>query len=328
MSFSGFYFFQTEYTGPDRRSNVQDFTAAGFKKFYDMHSAFVDADCKDALEPWMCQQANYSSPYIQTPIFVAQALTDGSVMPNHGGVQDQPTSWGPEMSAYAQEWHDNMTRGLNNFLTGPGPRGLFAPSCYDHCGIRIGAPRIQGIDVMDAMHTWLARVLNGSAEEGQVMDDCKGLMCNPTCPNPEPTICCPPSCTTELPYIDHIYDGSIDGKIGKNTATALQQFLHAEGFKPDMDGKWDYGKSGSPTTMALQEFLNSATSYNLTVDGQLGHDSTCALQTYLQDMGFTPGVYSSTVFTPDEVDGDFGTHTRKGLQSFLRSLPVCPSLMV
>lgn len=183
IALSGFYFFQNAYTGPGAEP-FTDFSAAAFKRMYTIHGAFVDAGCKAELAPqgleWTCQQANYSHPYIQSPMFAVHDQTDAVVMVNHAGVDANPHHWGAAMRSYVDEWRSNMTLGLHAFLQGSGVRAVFSPACFEHCGVRAGSPVIGGMDVVTAVDAWLLSVTLGRNSSMWLSDNC-GLLCNPTC---------------------------------------------------------------------------------------------------------------------------------------------------
>jgi dienelactone hydrolase len=165
------------------------------------------------------------------------------------------------------------------------------------------------------MDEWIAKFL--ACHVGTMQDACDKVYAN------SPAIChgkeafAKNGCTvcgvasTPLCTSGYVYDDPIDGKMGSKTATALQDFLWAQGLTPDGDGKWDFDKSDSPTTKALQEFFNCK-GYGLDVDGQLGEKSTRALQSYLNANGESVSE-----------DGKFGDETKKALQQFLKARPVC-----
>lgn len=188
-AFSGFYFFQSPFTGPGAQP-VQDFGAAGFERYFGMHKAYVDQSCEAALAPrgaaWMCQQANYSQPYVTTPIFISEDQTDKVVMSHHAGVTPPPWSSNPAMAAYAAIWQANMSAAIADFAARP-TRGVFSPACWNHCGNHRGTPRIGGIDVVQAFDKWVQNVVarsgrgitNTSAYVN--IDTCGASPCNPTC---------------------------------------------------------------------------------------------------------------------------------------------------
>ena len=75
--------------------------------------------------------------------------------------------------------------------------GLFAASCFMHCGFTLDQPTIGGTMVIDALWSWIQRELKGEQSETlgsgfKWIDDCPAKHpdgetaywppCNPTCP--------------------------------------------------------------------------------------------------------------------------------------------------
>ena len=120
----------------------------------------------------MCQQAAGSAPYIETPLFVSEDQTDAVVMQYHSGVTPPPWTSNAAMASYAAAWRQNMTADLAAFARKP-RRGVFSPSCWNHCGNKRGTPLVDGVDVVAALGSWVEEVL-GRTGNGSVVhsDDC------------------------------------------------------------------------------------------------------------------------------------------------------------
>ena len=80
---AGFYFYATYYDGVNHTtpSGMADFREAAWPATYDLYQAYVDEDCRAAMEaagqsPGGCLLSNVSFPYIQSDSFVIQAQTD------------------------------------------------------------------------------------------------------------------------------------------------------------------------------------------------------------------------------------------------------------
>ena len=100
------------------------------------------------------------------------------------------------MSTYGANATKNMAQILAN------PRdGLFAPSCFLHCGFKLDKPLINGVGVIDALHQWVLTKMPSANSTGvdvgnhdpatsfKWMDSGCGAdgkqfwpPCNPTCP--------------------------------------------------------------------------------------------------------------------------------------------------
>ena len=92
------------------------------------------------------------------------------------------------MSTYGQNASKNMVQVLLS------PRdGLFAASCFLHCGFTLDAPLIDGTMVVDALMSWVSTYQGGGAgpplsQRTKWLDSCGGPdgtfwpPCNPSCP--------------------------------------------------------------------------------------------------------------------------------------------------
>ena len=114
--------------------------------------------------------------------------------------------------------------------------------------------------------------------------------------------------------------GGVDGKFGKATTKALQQFLIENGFAQELAkcGGVDGGFGGG-TKRLLQTFLVNAEFgqeiiANGGIDGSFGKSSTKALQSFLLT---TAG--KDVMLAAGGIDGSWGAGTTKALQTFLTS---------
>ena len=141
-----------------------------------------------------------------------EALTDACVLCGFEGVgQSDDTCWVPLVAggklrpkseqAWMSAFGRNSSRNMQQILASPRD-GLFAASCFLHCGFTLEKPKINNTMVVDALFAWVQTYLPGAgprsvgASAFKWIDTCGGEgggvywpPCNPTCPIiPEVTI--------------------------------------------------------------------------------------------------------------------------------------------
>ena len=192
-------------------NDVRDHAFTHHTKLY---ASFLPSRCAAALkdDSYLCLIPRLAWPYRQQPLFVIEALTDACVLCSFEGVgQSDNTCWVPLvaggklrpkseqtwMSAYGRNASQNMAQIIAS------PRdGLFAASCFLHCGFTLDRPKINGTMVVDALFSWVLTYLPDaqhprypggvgvrSASDFKWVDRCAGggggeywPPCNPTCP--------------------------------------------------------------------------------------------------------------------------------------------------
>lgn len=189
---AGFYFKATPYQGNYtlNRSRYEDYRdlPSNWPRYYQLFRAYVDESCKAALPdaPWACLLSAYVYPYIDTPVFVTEALTDKIVLNMHNWVEND-TPYGvynlyePVME-YARVWSNTMGSFLRSFAPSSSAKnGYFAPACYIHTLFTVDM-KVDGLSYMDVFSNWYFQREGPS----QLADTC-GILCNPTCCNPKQT---------------------------------------------------------------------------------------------------------------------------------------------
>jgi hypothetical protein len=112
-------------------------------------SGFVNQDCigqysKD--ESWRCFMAQYTLPFIKTPVFVANSLMDSWSARNIMGLTCDPSGKNSsaicteDEQAYVAKWREAFVSTLSPFLGKPGA-GAWLVNCYQH-------------PIVDEIHYW------------------------------------------------------------------------------------------------------------------------------------------------------------------------------
>ena len=133
--------------------------------------------CVDAnpQEPWRCIVADFGFPHVETPVFVAEALTDKTVLPLHTGMPGTPPLTQDERE-YTYYWSMEMSTSIQrNVLRRPAGPGLFAIACWTHTSFEEGR-MIKQTTHLDALSRWM------TGEDVRLLDPCGTMLCNPTCP--------------------------------------------------------------------------------------------------------------------------------------------------
>ena len=193
LSVAGFYYPAVFYDGPDARtyyndSTMADFRLQGLPGMYALYNAYVDTDCADAYNgnesttaaaPAPCMMANFSQPYVSSPVFVVQSLSDEVVLQYHDLMPDVPAQprMLPQEKSFMLQWSQNMT----SALTAPSRNiaGVFAAACWVHTGFNYQAPLIDDLTWRQAFNAYYK---DPSAEHVHI-DLCgDDVLCNKTCP--------------------------------------------------------------------------------------------------------------------------------------------------
>jgi hypothetical protein len=220
VSIAGFYTFSYPYTGPgatDPNNGLADFSQSAWPSNVKLWNSYMNKRCVKNQRaggwpgsPWACMLANYSYPYVMTPVFIAEALTDSLQLQAHNQLPS-PDQWGKDAKAYVNEFAQNMTRALwavaklsesgGALATADWPgNAVFAPACFIHDDFTSIAPLIQNVSFKDGLLKWL-HDQSSSTKPRIIMDPCASddvQMCNPSCstaPTPTP----PPPPTPSLP---------------------------------------------------------------------------------------------------------------------------------
>jgi hypothetical protein len=218
VSIAGFYTFSYPYTGPgatDPNNGLADFSQSAWPSNVKLWNSYMNKRCVKSQRAggwpnssWACMLANYSYPYVMTPIFIAEALTDSLQLQAHNQLPS-PDQWGKDAKAYVNEFAQNMTRALwavaklresgGAFPTADSPgHAVFAPACFIHDDFTSIAPLIQNASFKDELLKWLHDQSN-STKPRIIMDPCASdnvQICNPSCstaPTPAPTPPPPPT---------------------------------------------------------------------------------------------------------------------------------------
>ena len=174
--FAGFHFFHngTEIAADEK---YIPWDSASFKRYIDFWRAdeSLPRACvqRHGNEPWSCAVAENSFTTIRTPLFFSQALTDSVVMHLHDNFSGDFSS--STAVQFALDWGQRMREHLAPVMN-HNTAGLFAASCYMHTdfdNIVVG-----GMSHHKALAEWVFK-----NKRIKLVDDCVGLMCNPTCKN-------------------------------------------------------------------------------------------------------------------------------------------------
>jgi ribosome maturation protein SDO1 len=197
---AGHYFYATYYKGPHATDpgGMADFRKEAWATTYALYDAFVDVDCKAAMEavresPGGCILSNVTLPYVSSPGFVVQSQTDSVVLTGHD-CWPEDNGYDPLPLTFMSMWHANMSQALDPLmheeardLADPANLGMaykygvFAAACYCHCSFTSSGPYISGSTYHQAHSAWYFQETNGaSPDEFKLSDDC-GERCNPTC---------------------------------------------------------------------------------------------------------------------------------------------------
>ena len=195
LSIAGFYFYATFYTGPgartwDKNGTMADFRKEAWPRTFDLYSAHVNKKCEayyneqgPGYNGGPCMQANQSFPFVQSPVFVVQSLSDEVVLQFHDMVPDitKQSTLEPELVDFMKMWSHNMTEAL--LARDRQVAGIFAAACWLHTGFNSHAPLIDGTSWRQAFNEYYTDT-NPSLQAHVHIDSCAdgGILCNPTCP--------------------------------------------------------------------------------------------------------------------------------------------------
>jgi O-palmitoleoyl-L-serine hydrolase len=175
----GYYFLNDHtYHGPNPKpSNFIPWGTNHFPIYYKLWHAEVNEKCAEHYSdsPWRCLVADYSFPFIETPIFITEALTDRVVIPLHNGIPSKfPPFTGDEVP-FVKGWGKTMRSALQQVLRSP-TAGVFAPACWTHTTFDTGI-LLNGTDRLTYLANWM---YNGQA--AKAIDPCGDYLCNKHCP--------------------------------------------------------------------------------------------------------------------------------------------------
>jgi hypothetical protein len=179
---AGFYSYAFPYVGPNATpadGGLPSFTPAGLGELYALYKPSLDASCVAAFpaDPSPCLLSNNSLPFIATPVFVTESLSDSVQLTAHDNINAADRTLAPEL-AYIAAWSANMSAALAPLLAAANPRsGAFAAACWLHTGFTAKQPTIGGVGFLEAAAAWYAQ-----AGDYKVSDACGAPFCNPTCP--------------------------------------------------------------------------------------------------------------------------------------------------
>ena len=168
---------------------------AGHSKLFNMALA---PKCASAMgsDAWRCAVPHIVYPYLRTPMFVIQSLTDVVIMGGFEGVPPHPSALlRPDVWAFINAYGTNATAMLTStLLHGSKPAdGLFAPACLIHTGFTLDGPLLGGDTAVEALWQWVASLNASATAAGSTahrrMDTCKhgfyppcGNKCPPLAP--------------------------------------------------------------------------------------------------------------------------------------------------
>lgn len=133
-SFSGEYLYTPNYKNVFAMQNA---------------SGFVNEDCMSHYskdESWRCFMAQYTLPFVKTPVFVANSLMDSWSARNIMGLTCDPSGLNSsaicteDEQVYVGKWREAVVSTLGPFLGKPGA-GAWLVNCYQH-------------PIVDLLHYW------------------------------------------------------------------------------------------------------------------------------------------------------------------------------
>jgi len=200
MTIAGHYFYATYYDGVNHTApgGMADFREEAWPHSYKLYDAYVDETCKEAFEqqgksPAACLLSNNSLPYIESDVFIAQAMTDSVVLTGHDCWPSDYMYGEPEQQ-FMREWSYNMTVAMQPLMVpeeskeqhlfpkNRAPkRGVFAAACYTHTGFTHASPLLNNQNFYQVFNKFYFSDTNHvKSTEFKLADTC-GVMCNPTC---------------------------------------------------------------------------------------------------------------------------------------------------
>ncbi|EKX54596.1 hypothetical protein GUITHDRAFT_160713 [Guillardia theta CCMP2712] len=182
VAIAGYYAFSYPYDGPhaeDPSFGLSDFTESSWANYVKLWNAYMNQECATALGnfSWACMVSNYSFPFVKSPMFAAESLSDQAQLQWHNRIPMSVSYWSKEVYDYIHEYQQNMTQALHAFYSSDVKHnGVFAPACFIHDNFTVGQPVIDGLGFKDVIANWL-----GISEGPKVLFDRCGSMCNPSC---------------------------------------------------------------------------------------------------------------------------------------------------
>lgn len=189
----------TWYDGPHAAPPEEDVRTPSFRdRLVPLYESILPQACvaaKSAERAYECAVPHLVYPYIQSDLFIIQALTDVVILGGFEGVPAaalaQPIGW-----RYVNAYGANATEAIRSGPLTSARHGVFAPACLLHTNFTLDGPLIGGVNAVEALHEWLVGSTPGNRSHR--IDECH--------------IFYPPQCGSACPYppIPHTDDGSRD----------------------------------------------------------------------------------------------------------------------
>ena len=188
VSIAGFYSYSFPYTGPGATASkgLADFRESAWPSHVRLWDSYMNKRCLKANKAhrWACMLANYSYPYVVTPVFIAEALTDSLQLDAHNQLP-AADEWGPLAQAYIKEFSANMSAALqavpvlSKDVVAEGAHGVFGVACFIHDDFTFSSPLIGARNFKSQILAWLS--LGDNVTRACLSLDTCGVMCNPSC---------------------------------------------------------------------------------------------------------------------------------------------------
>jgi len=124
---------------------------------------------------WKCYFAQYTHPFVSTPLLWHQETLDAVML----SVQGMNNVSQPGALQYAEQWRANVSLALAAVKA---PHAVFAPACYWHCSSE--SSQFESITINDdlsdqtALHAFMFNNQSFAA-----IDACEGWSCSSGCPS-------------------------------------------------------------------------------------------------------------------------------------------------
>ena len=193
------------YPGAHSHTPAEDLRDDAFESHVQLFGARLPPACVASLGPtssYKCILPRISYPFIDRPVFIIEAITDSCVLCEFEGMGKSVDTcglpprlhalWPPSAKAFAAAYGANATANFRPVLASARD-GLFAASCFLHCGFELARPMINGTGVVNALSQWVSAHMAptpGAFDDPyryKWMDTCSRSgrfwpPCNPTCP--------------------------------------------------------------------------------------------------------------------------------------------------
>ena len=166
----------------------EDLRTMAFQRNNALFDAFLPKRCVAALgeaSSYKCGVPHLAYPYLATPTFVIQSLTDVVVLCDFEGMPCKPIAkalLNPEVWWNLDQYAHNATMMLDQTVFNNPRDGLFAASCLIHTGFNLDGPIINGTSAPVALYQWLTQALGpGGGVAYHHIDRCRGGRFYPPC---------------------------------------------------------------------------------------------------------------------------------------------------